>query len=189
MNNFTNNRWLSVITLLLLTANIVTLTLLWTHKSNGRSDIKPPSPSLGGQAFEFLTHELKLDSAQQEAYKKLSNEHRARQRELQDSIGKAKDNFFELLQQENVTDSLLKIFSRKVGELEQQRDILTFKHFQKLRALCNKEQQIKFDSIIQEVLKHMGPAKRPQGPPPPGMDDPERRPPGMENGDRKPPPH
>ena len=32
MNNLTNNRWLSVITLLLLTANIVTLALLWTNK-------------------------------------------------------------------------------------------------------------------------------------------------------------
>ena len=56
MNNFTNNRWLSVITLLLLTANIVTLALLWTNKKADRGEqILPPPPA--GQAFEFLTHE------------------------------------------------------------------------------------------------------------------------------------
>ncbi len=173
MNNFTNNRWLSVITLLLLTANIVTLTLLWTNKSSRRGDMKPPP--LQGQAFEFLSTELKLDPAQQDAYKKLREEHRAGQRAYQDSIGIAKDNFFALLQQVNVSDSTLQVYSSKVGDLEQQRDILTIKHFQKLRALCNKEQQNKFDSIIQEVLKRMGAAKRPPGPAP-----------GLENGDRRP---
>ena len=177
MNNFTNNRWLSVLILLLLTANIVTLALLWTNKSSDRGDRKLPPPPTG-QAFEFLTKELKLDSTQQEAYKKLRDEHQAGQREFQNNIGKAKDNFFKLLQEVNVSDSILQAYSKKVGEFEQQRDVLTFKHFQKLRTLCNKEQQNKFDNIIQEVLKHMGPGKRPPGPPP-----------DMENGDRRPPPH
>ncbi len=170
MSNSTNNRWLSVITLLLLTANIVTLTLLWTHKSSSRGDMKPPP--LQGQAFEFLSTALKLDPAQQDAYKKLRDEHRTGQRAYHDSIGIAKDNFFALLQQVIVSDSTLQVYSNKVGDFEQQRDILTFKHFHKLRTLCNKEQQNKFDNIIQEVLKRMGPAKRP---------------PGMENGDRRPP--
>lgn len=95
MSNFTNNRWLSVITLLLLTANIVTLALLWTNKkAGGRGEGVYPPPQ--GQVFEFLTNELKLDASQQETYRKLRDEHRGGQKAIQDSIRKAKDEFFTL---------------------------------------------------------------------------------------------
>ncbi|MFZ1305627.1 MAG: periplasmic heavy metal sensor [Ferruginibacter sp.] len=172
MSNATNNRWLTIITLLLLTANIVTLALLWTKRKPDREHFNPPPPQQpGGQAFEFLSRELQLDSAQQETYKKLRDEHRSQVRPFQDSIGKAKDSFFDLLKQENVSDSLVEIFSKKIGNLEQQRDIFTFRHFQKLRAIGNKEQKIKFDSIIQQALKRMAPLR---GPGPLGGKDGER---------------
>ena len=176
MSNSTNNRWLSVITLLLLTANIVTLALLWTNKKNDRGPANAP-PQPGGQVFEFITEELKLDSAQQLTYKKLREEHQSAVRPLQDSIHKAKDSFFDLLQQENIAETTIQEYSKKIGELEQQRDVFTFKHFQKLRAVCNREQQTKFDKIIQDVLRRMNGPKRPPGSPPPGMDREERRPP------------
>lgn len=210
MSNNRNNRWLTVITLLLLTANIITLAFLWTGKKQDREGFNPPPPQQpgpGGQVFQFLTNELKLDSAQQETYKKLREEHQAGVRPLQDSIGKAKDSFFELLKQEGVSDSMVESFSKKIGNLEQQRDVFTFRHFQKLRAICNKEQKIKFDSIIQQALKQMAPARRPgpgvekngrveerrkDGPPPrPGMNPDERRPPppdGMSPAGHRPPP-
>ncbi len=220
MNSITNNRWISVLILLLLTANIVTLTMLWMNKKSGKEEfnqLPPPQQQSGGQVFEFLTRELKLDSVQQEAYKKLRDEHQSQVRPFQDSIGKAKDSFFALLQKENVSDSLVETYSKKIGNLEQQRDVFTFRHFQKLRAICNKEQQVKFDSIIQQTLKQMAPARqqgagmdrpgpekkgdgdmrrqgmKPDGmrpPPPGGMQPPPGEGPaqGMRQGDDPPPP-
>lgn len=162
MNNLSNNRWLTIITLLLLTANIVTLALLWAHKKPHAEQFNPPPPPPpGGQVFEFITHELQLDSAQQRAYKELRDEHQSQVRPLQDSIARAKDSFFDLLKQEHVSDSLVQLFSNKIGTMEQQRDIYTFRHFQKLRAICNKDQMIKFDSIIQQALHQMAPPRRP----------------------------
>ncbi len=176
MKSITNNPGMSVLILLLLTANIVTLVLLWTNKKNNNYGNKMPVQP-NGQVFEFVTRELRLDSVQQQQYKLLREEHQAGQRPLQDNIRKAKDDFFILLQQGTVADSLLQMRSSKVAAEEQLLELYTFKHFQKLRALCNKVQQSKFDSIIQEVLKNLGPARRPPGPPP-----------GMGNGDNKPPP-
>lgn len=177
MNNSTNNRWLSVVTLLLLTANIVTLALLWTNKNKETGGDKFLPPAQGrGDVFEFLTNELKLSSAQQEAYRKLRDEHQAGQKELQDNIRKAKDALFSLLKQPGVTDSLIHMYSRKAVEADQQLDEFTFRHFQKLRAICNAEQQEKFDKIIQDALRRMAPPKR-QGPPP-----------GMRSGEGLPPP-
>lgn len=196
MNNSTNNRWLLVVTLLLVTANIVTLALLWTNKKGDKDhfDAPPPRQQPGGQVFEYLTNELKLDSAQQELYKKLREVHQGFVRPLQDSIGKAKDNFFALLQKENVSDSMVEQYSKKIGNLEQQRDVITFRHFQKLRGICRKEQQNKFDSIIQEALHRMAP-QRNQGPRP-GMERPDAenkkdnkmQRPGTKPGDNRPPP-
>jgi periplasmic protein CpxP/Spy len=169
MNSLTNNRWLSVIIFLLLTANIVTLFLLWTHKSgnNNSNNMQPPSPN--GQVFEFITTELQLDTAQQQTYKILREEHQERQRPLQYSIRKAKDNFFALLQQPAAPDSLIQILSSKVATAQQQLEIFTFKHFQKLRAICSAGQQKKLDTIIRDVLRRMASGRRPQGPPPNGM--------------------
>ena len=173
MNNFTNNRWLTVVTLLLLTANIITLALLWTTKNKDRGNMRPAP---GGQVFEFLTKELKLDEQQQEAYKKLRDEHQLARRGIRDSIRMAKDEFFALLKKPDVSDSVLHVYSGRAVAADQQLDEFTFRHFQKLRAICNAEQQKKFDDIIQEALRRMAPAKR-RGPPRPGMNDPERRPP------------
>ncbi|MEO6253596.1 MAG: periplasmic heavy metal sensor [Ferruginibacter sp.] len=176
MNNFTNNRWVPVITWLLLTANIITLTLLWTgKKQGGRAEKKFAPPT--GQVFEFLTHELQLDTAQQEAYKKLRDEHQAGMRDIRNNIQrKAKEALFELLKKPAVSDSEVHIYSGRAAAADQQLDEFTFHHFQKLRAICRPVQQEKFDSIIQETLRRMGGPKRPPVPTP-----------GMERGEGGPP--
>jgi protein CpxP len=189
MSVFTNNRLLPVITLLLLTANIVTLGYLWTHRSAVIKEPMPQGPP-AGPVFEFLTKELQLDPAQQKLYKELRDEHQAGQQPLQDSIRKAKDALFELLKMENSPEALVQAQAAKAAAAEQQLDLFTFKHFQKLRAICTGTQQKKFDGIIQDVLRRMAPARR-QGPPPPGirsgMPPPPGEGPGPE-GERPPPP-
>ena len=187
MSNFKNNRWLSIITIVLLVANIVTLAMLWSHKNKDGNDQKPPQPP--GQVFEFVSKELALDTAQQEAYKKLRDAHQASQRQMQDSIRKAKDALFLLLQQPTVSDSLVQEYSKRATAFDQQMDIITFKHFQQVRALCNLEQQKKFDAVIKDVLRRMqGPRNR-QGPPPGARGEgPGQLPPPPGNGNEPPPP-
>jgi periplasmic protein CpxP/Spy len=168
MKSITNNRWMTAMILLLLTANIVTLVLMWTNR-NG--NLKPAATAEAkGQVFEFVTAALQLDSAQQQAYKMLRTEHQQGQRSLQDSIRKAKDDFFTLLQDASATEPAIQSLSGRVAMAEQQLEIFTFRHFQKLRAICKPEQQKKFDHIIKDVLRRMAPGRRPPGPPPPGME-------------------
>ena len=109
MTNFLKDRWLSILTILLLIANIVTLTLLWTNNKKIDTLKIPPPPS--GPVFEFIKKELNLNQQQQDAYKILREEHRAAQLVLQDSIRKAKDAFFELMKLPAVSDSLLQATS------------------------------------------------------------------------------
>jgi Spy/CpxP family protein refolding chaperone len=163
MSENNNNRWLSIATLVLLVANIITLTLLWTHNRPDVSGKKRPEPP--GQVFEFLTKELQLTSQQQLAYKQLRDLHRTSQHLMQDSIRIAKDELFSFLNQPNVSDSQLREYSEKVTAYVQQLDMITFRHFQKLRELCDPDQQKKFDEIIKEALGRMGgQGRKPSGP-------------------------
>lgn len=165
MSALKNNRWLSIATLILLVANIITLTLLWTQNRNHENArINKPGP---GEVFQFLVKELQLDEKQQSAYAELRNQHQASQRQFQDSIRNAKDAMFSLLNQPNVPDSLLQEYSRRATAFDQQMDIITFRHFQQVRALCNPAQQQKFDDVIKEALRRMA-GPRGHRPPPGG---------------------
>ena len=188
MSIFTNNRWMGIVTLFLITVNIFTLVLLWSNKERKSGDDKMPPPQ--EQVFEFINKELKLDSVQQNAYKKLREEHQLAQRPLQDSIRQAREDFFELLKQPAATKEEIALQNNKISMAEEQLNLVTFNHFQILRQLCSADQQKTFDGLIKEVLHRMAPARRPQGPPP-GMENGDRRPPGpppgMEERENRPP--
>lgn len=158
------NKWLIAVVILLLVANITTITLFWMNKEN-----KPPRPQ---QPIDFINRELGFDQRQKEQYSDLVKEHRDKARQMREEIKRSKDEFFALLQQPGVTDSMKISASAKANELVQQLDILTFNHFQKVRALCTPAQQKKFDDIIHKVLQMMagpGPGGPPRGP---GMEPP-----------------
>lgn len=188
MDTFKNNRWLTVFIIMLLLANIVTLVLLWSGYKKNEPEKIIQNPT--GSVFQFVTTALQLNEQQQEAYAVLRDEHRAGQKDLQDSIKKAKDNFFELLKLPATNDSILKMYSSRELAFQQQLEIFTFKHFQQVKALCTAAQQIKFDNVIQEALKRMGNNRppRPDGPPPPGMGG-QHRPPPSNGEENYPPPN
>jgi len=57
------------------------------------------------------------------------------------------------------TAESIKAAINKATTIEEQIDIKTFEHFKKVRALCNAEQQKKFDTIIKEVVQKISPSK------------------------------
>lgn len=165
---YSKNKWVGVITSVLLIANIVTLIMLWAgNKPNTRPDKWMPPPG-GGPAFEFVVKELGMTEQQQEAYSRLRDEHQQQVRPLSDSLAASKKEYFALLKDSSISDSLLFKFSGKTVELQQQLELVHFRHFQKIRALCTSSQQQKFDNIIQEILRRFGGPRPPHknGPPP-----------------------
>lgn len=172
MNNVLNNRWITLITFLLLTANIGTLALLWTkYENNKRKEGRPGPPPPNGQVFEFISNELNFDSTQREAYRQLRDKHQDGKKPIEENIQKAKDDLFSLLKKGKVDSSEIWAAAKRASEATMQMDLFTFEHFQKVRGLCNTVQQPKFDSIIKDVLKKIAPKRRmPPGPPPPGPD-------------------
>jgi Spy/CpxP family protein refolding chaperone len=114
-----------------------------------------------------------MTEPQQAAYKKLYEAHQSQRRTLHDSLRQSKDAFFDLLSRPGVNDSMLFANSQEAARLTQQEDILTFKHFQQVKALLTEEQKQEFDNIIKEVLRQMAPRPPARGNRPPrGADGP-----------------
>ncbi len=164
MDNIVKGRLLSVIVIVLLIANMVTMVVFWTTREK---KIAGPSTAQGNVA-EFLTRELQFDSAQKEAYLKLRQEHQDKVREIRSHTREAKDALFNLLQKPAVTNEELQWALNDIGQNEMALDKQTFTHFQQVRALCNDDQKKKFYSVIKEALHMMAPpmGRRPDGPPP-----------------------
>ncbi len=163
MNYFNKMRWWTLFFLMLVTLNIAALsfTAYWLLKS--RQAGPPPPPKSG--AMEFLVKELEFDSMQQQQFHQLVEAHRHSVMDIRKNNRIAKDAFFALLKEPVVNDSSLERSAREAVFFDQQLDMITFRHFQQVRKLCNEKQKEKFDAIIQEAL-HM--AAPPAGGPPPG---------------------
>jgi protein CpxP len=162
MSSTKNNFWLYAISGILITANIVTLTLLWIHKTKNDTP-QGFRPHGGPQLFEYISKELHFDEKQKDAYALLRDEHHSGAEKLQDSIKAAKDELFMMLQQANTNEESITVQSNKAAALTARLDVFTFHHFQKVRALCNAEQQKRFDDIIQQAIHSMAQQGPPRG--------------------------
>ena len=176
MNSSAKNKLLVWLVALLLVANAASIALFWLGK-------KKQPPQLKGTPNEFLIKELTLDAKQQKQLTVLVKEHREAAEQLRQQTREAKESFFDLLKQSNPADSTKQAAAKAVSVSTEELDLLTFAHFQKIRALCTPEQQKKFDEIIHQVTSMMGqprppmgPGNGPKGPPPAGPDN-ERPPP------------
>jgi Spy/CpxP family protein refolding chaperone len=128
--------------------------------------------------------ELKLDAKQQEQFEALVKEHRQAAERLREKTKQAKEQLFDLLKQPAASDSIKQAAAKAVSVTTEELDLLTLNHFQKVRAICNAEQQQKFDDIINDVVRMMGQPRPPMGP----GNHPQGPPPGGPAGERPPPP-
>ena len=132
--------WLIV---LLITANVATLTFFWVgHLKNERAN----SPK------EFLANKLNFSEIQRDAYFELAKEHNEAAKIIREQVKFDKENLFSLLKSDAIIDSARNNAAARVSMSIQSLDILTFEHFKKVRTLCTAAQKPKFDELIQKMV-------------------------------------
>ena len=165
MEKIMKNRLFTWLLALLLLANAVTLAFFWVDRA------KPGNGQKGG-ASGYLIQQLNFSDEQKQKFELLVKEHRMKTQELRPMIKAAKDSMFGLVKQSGVSDSAKRVAAEKASEYIMQLDLYTLDHFQKIREICDPEQQKKFDQILNELtslLANQRPPGRqgrnPQGPP------------------------
>ena len=159
MNYFNKTKWWAIAVIALIVLNATTLTIFWVERKSNHD--LPPKQENRGATASYLTKELAFDSIQQLQYNQLVLKHRQSTRQIRKEIRNAKDAFFELLSDSSISDDSIKAASKRVSDIEQQLDILTFNHFKEVRTICNAEQKKKFDSIIKNAVQMMAPPPAP----------------------------
>ncbi len=155
MTKFPRQKWLLLLVAILLVTNIITLSIYWSMKPAERPRNNNESGDRQKRMGQFMVNELKLDKDQETVYWKLRDTMVSRQRPLMDSIRKSKKRFFDLLKEPATQDSALQSRADEIAVLQKQLDLVTFQHFQQVRALCKPEQVLKFDTVIKEIVNRM----------------------------------
>src|SRR6185295_19611620 len=107
--------------IVLVVANVSTLTFMWLHHPPHR--FPPPPPDHQHNAVQFLSEQLNLTAEQSEQLKKLSDEHQHQVHSLLDSIHHKKDAFFDLLGNAQATDSLVQLKANEAALIQAQLDV------------------------------------------------------------------
>ncbi len=159
MNAIVKNKLITYLVVLLLVANSIAMGMYWWQQYNN----SPQASAKDSQgASAFLKEKLGFDSAQLVAFNELQQNHRQAIRAVKDSMHFAKDQFFNLLEKDSVTEQELVDGASLAANKQIQLDRITFDFFKSVQALCRPDQKIIFREIIQEALRILG---RPAPPP------------------------
>jgi periplasmic protein CpxP/Spy len=155
MSYIRNNRILLLITSVLLVANIGLLYFFVFDKKSPPPHKPPTDEQIHTKAREEVMEEGGLDAQQAVAYDSLRTQQFRTMKPLFKDITKSKEDFFSLIYQQGVSDSVLNSYASKIGEKQMELDISTFHYFQSIKALCNEEQKPKMDSFIKQIIKRI----------------------------------
>lgn len=182
MNSQNKNKLFNVTIILLLLLNTAVVVFMLIKKDTHH--LPPHKKQQRGGGFEFLVKELVLDTNQTTQYEILRQQHQQKIDSLREEKKRLKDLFFSFMKTSETADTNVQKKLDTIAMVDRKVDELTFIHFKKLRAICNAQQQAKFDAIIMDALHSQKPpkAERPGNEPPPhrGKDGEEPPPPPNE---------
>lgn len=143
MKNLVKNKITGWLVAILIIANIATLVFFWIgHFRNQRNN----SPK------EFLANKLHFSNNQKNIYFNLAKEHNETARGIRKEIKLNKEAFFNLLKSDYVSDSAKAKAALEISLSIKSLDILTFEHFEKVRAICTPVQKKIFDDLVQKMV-------------------------------------
>lgn len=147
-------KFLKVIIFILLVINIGTITFMWINRPPHHF---PPHRELG----DFLMKELDFSLEQRKQFDKLRDEHRALAAPWRRRNVELHEEFYAMVSHEPVDSILINQLSDSIADVQKKIEVSMFYHFQKVRTLCNKEQEEKFNEVIRGAIKLISPPPLP----------------------------
>ena len=152
MNNL---KFLKTVIVLLLFINIGTLTFMWIHHPFQERHHHGEGPG------DFLTKELQFSQDQEKQFDGLRKEHHQATEILREKNKNFHDQFFDFMKSNTLDSNKVNSILDSICDTQKKLEMVTFSHFKKVRAICTPDQQKKFDEIIDDALRMMGPKSPP----------------------------
>ena len=139
-----------ILVLIIAALLISNLTLLGFMVLGKKEERKPPER---GKSFsDFFEKQLGLTPEQVTKFHQLRDEHFENIRPFLKEVRTAKDSLFALMRRSDVSDSVLEKAVNDLAQKEKAQELQSFRHFKRVRELCNDEQKIKYDSLINKMI-------------------------------------
>ena len=152
MSYLRNNKVLLLIIAALLIVNFGLL--FYGVRKKGHGD-RPRKGDPKEWAIEKLKKEIGFNQEQIASYEDLRTKHFDSLKTMFDELRMAKDSFFNLLYQPQISDSVINLYAAKVCNKQEAIDMKMLRHFRNLRALATDEQKPKIDSFLQSITQRM----------------------------------
>lgn len=149
MSYLRNHKLLLLIISVLLIANIG---LLYFFVFS-RPKKQPRTPM--ANPIEKVKKDVGLNDQQAALYDSLRSNQFKNMKPLFQDLTKSKEDFFSLIYQPTVSDSVLNAYASRIGEKQIALDLSTFRYFQSIKALCTEEQKPRMDSVIKQIVKRI----------------------------------
>ncbi len=180
--------WILIMIVLVL-LNVFTLTFLWMQAKTAEGEGARRSTK------DFIIKEVGLTNEQIILFDSLRKIHHSKIKRLNQQNRELHDQLFENISIVQIDSTLIQNISSQISKIEVEKQAITLYHFRAFRKILTTQQQNKFDSIINDVLRTLGrpgPKEGNRRPPKPGDNSPydrnEMEPPPMEEDGPPPPP-
>lgn len=134
---------LAIVFLVLL--NLGTLGFLFSKRYiGGRGPRKPDILIIKG---------LKLNEEQKSQFESLKKEHHSQINEIETGEKAYHKAYFDMLKSAEADSLKIDSVIKSISNAKFKKDLATYKHFQKIRLMCEPQQKILFDSLVNEMGK------------------------------------
>ena len=136
--------------IVLVVVNLVTLSFFIS---------KGPGDQLGRKAMprEIIIEKLHFDDKQIAAYEKIILLHQQKIRSLDDSIRRSKNELYQLLRKESITEHLKDSLFLNLANYQKQ---IEQTHFIAIKSICRADQLNDFENLTEELSKIFSPQKK-----------------------------
>jgi protein CpxP len=145
MKHFTQNKFLVLLVALLLIANLGVMLYFFAFR-NHHAEERPHPVS------DYIQKELGFNADQAAKFQQLRDQHKQAIKPVIDEMKRLKDSLYGALQKRGMDDSAANELAKKIGEKQQEWEMMIFHHFQKVRAICDTSQIPKLDTLVHRMV-------------------------------------
>ena len=149
-----NTRLTNTILIVLLLLNAAFVGVWWLHHGHGHKMHPNNNHFDHGQdrGMDFLVKELNLDSTQKKQVEALWKEHSATMSKYNAGIARFEKQTLDCMMQDSPDSTRAFAYADSAGMLRNIAHKELFRHFTKVRQLCNTDQKKKFDEIVKKMV-------------------------------------
>lgn len=146
---------------ILLVTNLVLLFFFVKKRDDDHGGKRMPPQDRSSVMRHFLKDSVGFNDQQLGRFDTLRAQNKEDMKPLFEEMKQSKMAFYNLLRQPGTPDSVSMAAADLMAAKQRAVDVAFYKYFQEVRSLCTPEQQVKYDSLMQQIIRRMiSPSRR-----------------------------